>query len=71
MGKPPFPLGARTHPYNDFQWRNDGMATASSDGGPTGRGPQQFWRLILTFVFVVIEYCIVWFQVQPLMVIFQ
>jgi len=24
-------------------------------GGPTGRGPQQFWRLILIFVFVVIE----------------
>jgi len=28
---------------NDYQWRNDGVAAASSDGGPTGgRGPRQF-----------------------------
>ena len=26
-----------------WQWRNDGVAAASSDGGPTGgRGPRQF-----------------------------
>jgi len=28
---------------NVAQWRNDGVAAASSAGGPTGdRGPQQF-----------------------------
>jgi len=28
--------------YNLWQWRNDGVAAASSDGGPTGgRGPRQ------------------------------
>ena len=29
------------------QWRNDGVAAASSDGGPTGgRGPQQFYFIL-------------------------
>ena len=28
---------------HDTQWRNNGVAAASSDGGPTGgRGPRQF-----------------------------
>ena len=30
-----------------FQWRNDGVAAASSDGGPTGgRGPRQFYFIL-------------------------
>ena len=29
------------------QWRNDGVAAASSDGGPTGgRGPRQFYFIL-------------------------
>ena len=29
------------------QWRNDGVAAASSDGGPTGgRGPRQFYFVL-------------------------
>jgi len=64
------------------QWRNDGVAAASSDGGPTGgRGPPtvELELLVINFsvCFVllsncyVIIYCIVWFQVQPLTVVFQ
>jgi len=57
------------------------VAAASSDGGPTGgRGA----RTVLEFLVInfsvclvllsnccIIIYCIVWFQVQPLMVGFQ
>ena len=29
------------------QWRNDGVAAASRDGGPTaGRGPRQFYFIL-------------------------
>ena len=65
-------------------WRNDGvaaMAAASSDGAPTGgRGPPTVLELLVInfsvcFVLLsncyVIIYCIVWFQVQPLTVVFQ
>ena len=63
------------------QWRNDGVAAASSDGGPTGgRGPPTVLEflvinfsvcLVLLSNCYIIIYCIVWFQVQPLMVVFQ
>jgi len=62
-------------------WRNDGVAAASSDGGPTGgRGsPTVVEFLLINFSVClvllsncyIIIYCIVWFQVQPLMVVFQ
>jgi len=36
------PVMEKQAEYRD-QWRNDGVAAASSDGGPTGgRGPRQF-----------------------------
>ena len=65
-----------------IQWRNDGVAAASSDRGPTGgRGPPTVLLEFLVFNFSVclvllsncyiIIHCIVWFQVQPLMVVFQ
>ena len=63
------------------QWRNDGVAAASSDGGLTGgRGPPTVLEflvinfsvcLVLLSNCYIIIYCIVWFQVQPLMVVFQ
>ena len=64
------------------QWRrsNDGVAAASSDGGPTGgRGPPTVLEFLINFSVClvllskcyIIIYCIVWFQVQPLMVVFQ
>ena len=66
-------------PYK--QWRNDGVAAASSDGGPIGgRGPSTVLEflvinfsvcLVLLSNCYIIIYCIVWFQVQPLMVVFQ
>jgi len=62
------------------QWRNDGVAAASSDGGPTGgRGPPTVLEflvinfsvcLVLLSNCYIIVYCIVC-QVQPLMVVFQ
>jgi len=65
-----------------IQWRNDGVAAASSEGGPTGgRGPPTVLLEFLVINFSVclellsncyiIIYCTVWFQVQPLMVVFQ
>ena len=63
------------------QWRNDGVAAASSDGGPTGgRGPPtvlEFLVINFSVCLVLLSHCyiiiyrIVWFQVQPLMVVFQ
>jgi len=63
------------------QWRNNGVAAASSDGGTTGgRGPLAVLEfLVINFsvclVFLsncyIIIYCTVWFQVQLLMVVFQ
>ena len=60
-------------------WPNDGVAAASSDGGPTGgRGPATVLEflvinfsvcLVLLSNCYTIIYCIVWFQVQPLMVV--
>jgi len=58
-----------------------GVAAASSDAGPNGgRGPLTVLEF-LVFIFSVclvllsncyiIIYCIAWFQVQPLMVVFQ
>jgi len=65
----------------EIQWRNDGVAAASSDGGG------HWWygaSTVLEFLVInfsvclvllgncyIITYCIVWFQVQPLMVVFQ
>jgi len=56
------------------QWRNDGVAAASSDGGPTGgRGPPTVLEfLVINFSVCllslsncyIIIYCIVWFQVH-------
>jgi len=64
-----------------MQWRNDGVAAASSDGGPTGgRGPPTVLEFLVIHFSVclvllsncyIIIYCIVWFQVQPLMAVFQ
>ena len=64
-----------------IQWRNDGVAAASSDGGPTGgRGPPTVLEflvinfsvcLVLLSNCYMIIYCIVWFPVQPLMVVFK
>ena len=55
------------------QWRNDEVAAASSDGGPTGgRGPPTVLEflvinfsvcLVLLSNCYIIIYCIVWFQV--------
>ena len=57
------------------------MAAASNDGGPTGgRGPPTVLAflvinfgvcLVLLSNCYIIIYCIVWFQVQPLMVVFE
>jgi len=65
----------------NIQWRNDGVAAASSDGGPTGgRGlPTVLEFLVINFSVClvllsncyIIIYCIIWFQVQALMVVFQ
>jgi len=62
------------------QWRNDGVAAASSDWGPTGgRGPPTVLEffvinfsvcLVLLSDCYIIIYCTVWFQVQPLVVVF-
>jgi len=58
------------------QWRNDGVAAASSDGGPTGgrRLPTVLEFLVINFSVClvllsrpncyIIIYCIVWFQVH-------
>ena len=69
----------RGHSSNARQWRNDGVTAASSDGGPTGgRGPLTVLEffvinfsvcLVLLSNCYIIVYCIVWFQVQPLMVV--
>jgi len=58
------------------QWRNDRLAAASTDGGPTGgRGPPTVLEflvinfsvcLVLLSNRYIIIHCIVWFQVQPL-----
>ena len=60
-----------------MQWRNDGVAAASSDGGPTGGSwpPTVLEFLVINFSVclvllsnchkLIIIYCIVWFQVQP------
>jgi len=41
---------------NCCQWRNDGVAAASSDGGPTGgRGPPT----VLEFLVINISVCLV------------
>jgi len=63
------------------QWRNDGVAAVSSDGGPTGgRGPPTVLEflvinfsvcLVLLSNCYVIIYCIIWFQIQPLMIVLQ
>jgi len=40
-----------------MQWRNDGVAAASRDGGPTGKGVPtvpEFLMIFLMFAFVVI-----------------
>ena len=68
-------------PTRGVQWRNDGVAAASSDGGPTGgrRPPTVLEFLVINFRVClvllnncyIIIYCIVWFQVQPLMVVFE
>ena len=61
------------------------VAAASTDGGPTGgRGPPTVLEFLVIncsvfgcFVWCflsncyIIIYCIVWFQVQPLVVVFQ
>jgi len=40
-------LSGRFVPGNETQWRNDGVAAASSDGGPTGgRGPPTVLRVL-------------------------
>jgi len=66
-----------------FQWRKGGVAAASGDGGPTGgRGPPTVLEfiviklnfsvcLVLLSNCYIIIYCIVFVQVQPLMVVFQ
>jgi len=64
-----------------IQWRNDGVAAASSDGGPTGgREPQtvlEFLVINFSVCLVLLSNCymiiyrIVWFHVQPLMVVFK
>ena len=73
--------GGRLPVLSARQWRNDGVAAASSDGGPTGgTGPPTVLEfLVINFSVCVvllsncyiIIYCIVWFQRQPLMVVFQ
>ena len=47
-----------THPnsIHSIQWRNDGVAAASSDGGPTGgRGPPT----VLEFLVINFSICLV------------
>ena len=33
--------------YFTTQWRNDGLAAASRDGGPTGKGPPAVQELLM------------------------
>jgi len=43
------------------QWHNDGVAAASSDGGPTGgRGPPTVCLVLLSNCYIIIH-CTVWF----------
>ena len=60
-----------------LQWRKDGVAAASSDGGPTGgRTVLEFLVINFSVCLVLLRNCyiiiyIALYMVQPLVVVFQ